>query len=292
MIGVKFEYIYGDDASSQYPNVRVSIETITPKTAKKMLETNVMNRKEKRETIIKDIERGRWKLNGASIVFSDEGVLLDGQNRLIACVETDTPIVSVIVRGVKADAQISMDIGVKRQVVDYLTMYGYKQASLVASIGAAMCRGEFLGTSSCFVKRNGSDFTVEDIVLFILDVYETRIEPIKEDVDNVARRYKGVSRGTLGSLFDRFSRIGYDDYKYFVKQLLGETEQKQPVRILVSKLLENMCRKQSKLNQQTIAAYIIKAWNAYMKGDEMKCLKYTLGGAHPESFPEIFEGWD
>jgi len=39
-------------------------------------------------------------------------------------------------------------------------------------------------------------------------------------------------------------------------------------------------------NQRYIAALVIKAWNAYRDGAPVRQLKYRIGGANPEKFPE------
>lgn len=79
---MQFPYVYGQNISSEYSNVAVSIERITPSIAEKMLETNVRNRSMKKEPLKKAILSGEWLLNGAPIVFSNTGVLLDGQTGL------------------------------------------------------------------------------------------------------------------------------------------------------------------------------------------------------------------
>ena len=286
---MKFNYVFGRDVSGEHPGIIVRLEEITPEVARKMLEANVNNRKKKSESIDKDIERGRWRINGATIVFSDDGVLLDGQNRLDAVVKTGIPIVTVVVYGVQAESQVSMDMGVKRQVNDFLTMRGYKEATLVSAVGTAVCRSDILGLSSSFGYRRGSDYTVEDILLFIEKNYESRLAPILNDVDDTARRYRFVWRGTLGALYDAFRRCGgEDDYRFFVDQMLGKRAQCQPVRVLANRLIDNANKKQDRLTQETIAVYFVKVWNAYMCGREINSLKYTLGGAHPETFPDVY----
>ena len=78
MAKMRFKYTYGDDVSDIYPNVTISIERIYPDVAKRMLRANVNNRSMKRESIAKAITNEEWVLNGATVVFSDTGVLLDG----------------------------------------------------------------------------------------------------------------------------------------------------------------------------------------------------------------------
>mgnify|MGYP006873127575 CR=1 FL=1 len=71
-------------------------------------------------------------------------------------------------------------------------------------------------------------------------------------------------------------------------QMLGKRAQCQPVRVLANRLIDNANKKQDRLTQETIAVYFVKVWNAYMCGREINSLKYTLGGAHPETFPDVY----
>ena len=87
----------GADVSHLYKGVEISIERIGPEAAKEMLECNVDNRSPKKSALAKALEDGEWQLNGETIVFSDTGRLIDGQNRLIAVIKTGVPIDTIVV---------------------------------------------------------------------------------------------------------------------------------------------------------------------------------------------------
>lgn len=283
--------VMGEDASSKYPNVTVSIERITPSIARSMLERNVRNRDLMRfELVSKALTSGEWALNGATIVFSDEGVLLDGQHRLTACVKTGVPFDTVVVRGVKGRQQMTMDVGAKRKVADFLKMDGYKDASAVASIGNAIYRADVLGLESSFTLAFGERGTLMTTTDFIEDNYEGRIRPILPSVRSVSRAYRGVHKSTLGVLFDQFRKAGDDELEAFVSQLVGRREPCETVALLKSRLTENAMKTTGKLPQKVIAALIVKAWNSFMTGDHLRNLSYRRGGVSPEAFPTIYLG--
>ena len=289
---MRFEYIYGIKAWDKYPNVNISIEIITPETALAMLETNVNNREMKREPLVEAIKSGEWCLNGETIVFADDGTLLDGQNRLYACVVANIPIVSIVVRGIAKSAQVTMDSGVKRQVADYLKMLGYKDPNVVAAIGTAMLKGTVYGIESAFSKKNSDQFTTKQIVSFIVENYESRIKPVLSTARAAARQYKGLSVGTVAVLFEVFKGVDIESFEHFAGMLAMKYDPVKPVRLLISRLSANAQSQRGRLPQRILAAYIVKAWNAYMRGEDISQLKVTLGGAHPEQFPEIFRGYE
>lgn len=290
-MGNSFDYVYGEGVERKYPGVSVTIERITPSVAAKMLETNTHNRSLNRfESVSKALENGEWSLNGATIVFSEDGVLLDGQHRLIACVRTGVPFDTIVVRGIGQRQQMTMDVGTKRKVADFLKLDGYTDSALLASIGNGIYRADTLGLAESFTRAGAERGTLMATVNFIEDNYDERIEPIKSSVRSVVHRYRGVFSSTLGPLFDVFRRAGDEDFYGFVDQLLGRVEPCQTVGLLISRLNENVRKTSGKLTQKVIAALFIKAWNAYLSGEQLGTLAYRQGGAHPEAFPEVYLG--
>ena len=288
---LSFPYIYGENIEHIYPDVQLSIERITPEIAKRMLETNVHNRDPKREAIAKAIVNGEWKLNGATIVFDRDGILRDGQNRLMACIKANMPIVTVVTRGVEASAQITMDTGVKRVLADYLKLDGYKNYSIVGAIGLMIYRADSYGIQSAFTMPTIGKDTVQTVYEFIRAEYDSRIAPLVSNAKAISKAY-GVKSGTIGVLMDAFGAAGEDNLNEFVQQLLNRKPACASVRLLQNKLRNDKDSKYGKLPQKVVAALIIKTWNAYMRGDDITYLRYTQGGAHPESFPEIFLGYE
>ena len=288
MANEKYAYVYGDNVENEYPLVTVSIERITPDVASKMLEANTENRDKKRELISQAIKNGEWMLNGETIVFSYDGVLRDGQNRLMGIVEAGIPADTVVVRGVEPASQKTMDSGVKRYVRDFLKMAGYKRYSRVATIGMALCRVDKYGLESAYYKQANQKFTTTQYLDYIEKNYEERILPIVGIAQSTADAFKCVRLGTLAPLVDAFWRIDPESATDFCKQVYGVNTQCQPVQKLTQRLNDADKNKQTTLAQPTISAWFIKTWNAYMQGYEISFLRYTRGGASKEQFPQIY----
>lgn len=286
----RFAYVYGIDVSRKYPNVSISIERITPDTAAAMLETNVNNRNKKNEPLAIAMKNGEWRLNGDAIRFSSDGVLLDGQHRLLAIIASGIAVDTIVIRGLDPDSQVTIDSGVKRQVADFLKMRGYKDASKVGAIGVSLMKVDNVGLKMSYGHTGyaNSRLTTTSILDYIERNYETRIAPIVRLCDRFTREFRCVRTGMVAPLIDRFIRIDVDDTYCFIEQVTGMRAQCQPVQMLVKRLNDEDKDKQSKLSPNTIAALIVKTWNAYMQGEEIKALRYRMGGSKPESFPEIF----
>ena len=80
-----------------------AIEIITPEIASKYLEKNTNNYRNVRQDRVSayalEMKNGNWKNNGEAIVFGTDGVLKNGQHRLMACVKSNTPFETLVIRG-------------------------------------------------------------------------------------------------------------------------------------------------------------------------------------------------
>lgn len=117
--------------------MKTEIVTITPAMAEKWLKGTTSGNRPVRKTnlqrLANDMRTGQWSLNGESIVFDDNGNVIDGQHRLRAVVESGATIQSVVVRGVDASAFEYIDLGVRRDGGDVLAVRGYQYSKQLAS---------------------------------------------------------------------------------------------------------------------------------------------------------------
>lgn len=118
-------------------HITATIETITPAIAADYLSNSGGNRGLKQAKILslkRDMAGGRFVANGESIIFSDDGMLIDGHHRLSACRDSGVIIQSVVVRGVSGRAKKTVDTGASRTVGDHLSMDGVKNSNNLSAV--------------------------------------------------------------------------------------------------------------------------------------------------------------
>ncbi|MEV1295166.1 hypothetical protein [Pseudonocardia sp. NPDC049635] len=118
------------------PEPRVETRDVDPELAKEWLGQNIRNRPVKWRKVdqyARDIAAGRWQLTGDAIRFDTTGKLIDGQNRLHAVIQADTPIRTFVMWNLDPDAQDAMDSGAARTAGDVLTMTGVPNGQAVAA---------------------------------------------------------------------------------------------------------------------------------------------------------------
>lgn len=283
-------YIYGTNVYHLYPDTTVTLEEITPAIAEQMLGLNLHNRNKKRalHAYAKDMASGEWDVNGSTIVFSDEGVLIDGQNRLFACVAAGKPFHTFVVRGVKETTQETIDTGSNRTLADTLKLRGYPNATTLAAVTSALARVDKHGSiEHGFYKVASDTFTRKKLLAYVEEHYESQhMADIARYVNQV--KTKKEPSGMWGVLIREFLKSGTDNTMDFIRQVSEAKSPSDQVFELLKKLKANRESTQSE-QQKIIAAWIIKTWNAWMDGVPLTAqkLRLTLGGAHPETYPQV-----
>lgn len=85
-----------------YDMIKSEVVVFTPEIARQYLEMNTQNRIVKKtqvDNIANVIRRGEWSLTHQGIAISKDNVILDGQHRLLAIIETNATIPIMVTRG-------------------------------------------------------------------------------------------------------------------------------------------------------------------------------------------------
>lgn len=114
---------------------------ITPEVAAHLLERNEHNRRPSQRNIrlySRDMLAGKWDPDASDIKVSRAGELVDGQNRLMACILAGVPFRTLLRTGVSADTKRHVDVGKKRTTADLLTMQNLPTGAPGALLGATV----------------------------------------------------------------------------------------------------------------------------------------------------------
>lgn len=114
-----------------------TVEMVTPALASEWLKKNTRNRSASLNwvrTLARDMKEGRFREDtGEPIKFFADGVLADGQHRLLAIIESNTAFRFLVVRNLSLATAGFLDKGRKRTVGDDLAIAGYSNANVLAS---------------------------------------------------------------------------------------------------------------------------------------------------------------
>lgn len=264
----------------------ISMERVTSAVAERWLGKNTHNRKLNEHIVaamVRDLEDGNWLDNGATITFSTEGILLDGQHRLTAVVRSGVSINAIVVRGVQAEAQHTMDTGAKRTLSNALQLRGENNYTQLAAATVAHLSWE--GGSRHLGTQRGKKITNSEAIDF-LDANPW----IRDQIPDVVRyrnKLKHVSTGTVAVLYRTFSDLDPFDADHFFERLISDEDHHrgEPIYAARKALMEDAARTDSHRSQTWKAAIMIKAWNKFRDGEQLITLRFSPGGANPEKFP-------
>lgn len=260
-------------------NVTVELETITPGIAERLLgDSEGYNfRNVDWKTVAayaEDMDRGNWHQNAETISISADGRVVNGQHRLHAVVKSGTTQKFWVARGV--DNPMGIDENKKRRTSNFLTHYGFKNATALSSAitmsillarGAALTHGGnhkiSVSAARDWLEENPG---IEDSVLVGM-----RAKLLQQSVASAlhyefAKRDKDMADAFMGCL-GKVAPPGYDS---------GD-----PVMRLRSSLETGSSGRRMSRGYQ--AALVIKAWNAWRGGTTPKLIKWST----KEEFPEI-----
>jgi hypothetical protein len=260
---------------------------ITKEFALELIRKNTNNRPLKAANIDflkKQFLAGEFVFNGDTIKISSNDVLLDGQHRLMACIETGVPFQAVIVRNLNASVFDTIDQGNKRTLGDIFAMDGKKNYNNHAAIVFLLYYYSNYGV----LRNNGGFNTISKKQLVDFSKENPGIEYSCQYSVNRSMTKKLIPLSYIGALHYLFSRIDSEKCEQFMDKLeFGEGLDKySPENILRQRLLSNQMSCTKKEPNYVLAAYCIKAWNASRKGRKITYIKWVQSGVNKEAYPK------
>lgn len=263
------------------PSVKASVEFFTVQKAQELLGSNTPHQRSIAATNQKKIEsdliNGRWQLNGEAIIISKTGKLLDGQHRLLACMNTKVGFWSVVSRGVEDECFNLINIGKGRSLADVLKIAGEKNcANLAATLGRL---GEYVRDSASVGSRTSASISAPEAFDLLATMPSVR--------DSVAANCF-ISSGEVMSCgrIAWLHCLAYDENPeaaevFFPKLQTGELlKSDSPIYMLRARMIADKQSK-AKLPTREVLALLVKSWNAFISEKPTKQLRWS----QDEPFP-------
>ena len=262
-------------------NLFITIEIITPLIAKHLLEENlsttaIKNRKisnRKIKQYVRDILGDFWKV-AAPIIIDKDGKLIDGQNRCLAVIRANHPIISIIIRGSESDVFDVLDNGKSRTHADALSSIRVNGQSLVkhSSVSAAINAIKSYNQNHSNIKDNRGMFTNPEIVKMVRDNFHFYDTPFRNNLIQQSRKNlkSTVREGVLAAFYYMFKPTDTNVDNFM--RILSTNDSTTPnvIRSFREVLLQNKNKKstdRSFLSEKDILVIIIKLYMIYKDGN-------------------------
>ena len=258
------------------------VKIITPEIAGELLRTNILNRPVNKRTVddyAAQMKKGLWKLNGEPIIISTTGNVIDGQHRLHACIQSDTSFTTVVEYGVDASVFDTIDTGRVRTAGDLFSIVGIGNANKISSIVAAYFN---LKKSTNFMSIDST--TLRSLRVSkqeILEFYKQNsqlVDAISEMATKCYYKLRLLPIATTGACalyLVKDKNHSIEKVTEFFYEVFGILPYSNNTVGILHDALNRHIARQNILPPTVKMAYVIKTWNAYITGKEMKALNYN-----------------
>ena len=270
----------------------VRVVEVTPAMAAEWLKPNLENRPVNDKhlaEIARDMGAGRWDLTAEPIIWDCNGVLRDGQHRLTSCVRTGRSFRTLVVWGVLPSSSTNMGQGTRRTNADMLGIMRVENYSLMAGIAALVFndeQGRSLGV-------RGVKPTHEE-ALDIVDRLYDDIKPSFRWAKN-SNRLGFTSPSLACFLHWKLATIDRPAADAFFAALCSGAglELGNPILPLIQAMRSVSMRGGVKHRTSVVqcSAYVIKAWNAWSAGKELRLLRWTPAEEFPQPSRPTTKRW-
>lgn len=258
-------------AAARQTRPTASVVDVTPKLAESWLGKNKRNRNLRPRVVdayVRDMLAGHWQLTGEAVKFDTDGNLIDGQHRLSAVVDAGITVPMFVVEGVESRAQDVLDTGSRRTTADSLKLDGYRNTTVLAATARLAMKhrdgGMSKGTKSLRI------YTTSDVREFIDD--NPDLTSAVDELQNLKGRID-LTLSTACFCGWLLARVDADDASKFWTSLANNaTDGAGDPRNALLRRLSNARRTNEHLSVETQVALVLRAWNAWRRGQQLTSL--------------------
>jgi hypothetical protein len=248
------------------------IKAVGPVLAEEMLAHNTRNRplvSSAVERFAKAMAEGRWRLTSEAIAFDTDGVLIDGQHRLHAVLESGVQVQMAVWFGCNPSEFDALDQGMARTGGHLLALAGFPDANNRAALVSLITR----------VRTGRQDgISAQELLNIASDMKQ---EPLTAAIRYGGVAYKTTKSKTAGALaawWIMAHRKTQSDFEDFWEALrVGANLQKgSPILRLRQMFADGAFKETNSRNRAVrIAAAIILTWNAWDSNTRLKSLDWN-----------------
>lgn len=252
---------------------------VTPELARVWLRSNTHNRRLRKRAVTdyaRDMAAGHWNLNGEAIKFAKDGTVLDGQHRLRAVIDADTTVQMLVVVGLPAEAQETMDTGRKRTTADVMGLRGETNAAVLASVLRRVWAWDNGDT------RFSGNYAATNKECAQLLAERPELRRSTEIAVRTRQAFPHIPQSVLGVAHHLFSRIDLDETTWFFQRVGDGAELSVGHPILALRARVTSERLDSvQMPESRYMAYLIRTWNAVREGRSLDRLVHPPNSAMP-----------
>lgn len=249
----------------------VFFASVSPAVALEWLEKHNTHNRNVAETRVdqytRDMNAGRWHLGTDGIGFDRDGVLRNGQHRLLSVISSGITQVFIVVLGLDPKSQTTMDNHFRRTVAGQAQIKGFKNTQALSAIANLVLTYQRSTSSALGV---GARPTNPEALEFIEQT------PFLEEATRIAMRVR-MSREVkkdiaIGAAFficaELDKEAAYEFYENQIAEGVGLTRE-SPAKVA----RDYLSRMNKSTHSKDVLQPVLKAWNAWRQGVPVQKLR-------------------
>jgi len=253
--------------NKKYSKCFTSIVNLTPKMAKELLDNQIEGQRKPAKRTVNQyadaMKRGLWLFSGVPIIIDWFGRMIDGQQRCLGVIKSETTTKILIVYGIDPKVFLVLDKGKRRGICDDFTING----EISCRVLAAAIRLCLLHKERKNLQGAGDGAFVQSAdALAYLDNNPSMRESVQVG-NRTGRIVKPAVGAFLHQLFSEINKSAAD--AFFDALLTGENmTAKSPILALRNFLLYRRAQRKSLSDEKSTyqVSWLIMAWNAHREG--------------------------
>ena len=219
------------------------------------------------QSMARDMQGGRWIFSGGVIGFDTNGVLVDGQHRLMALIESGTTQRFIVVPNLAPDAMSVVDTGSKRSTADVLSLSDdtITNPSVVAATIRIAVSAEAGRLASNDVKATNGEITAW------LNEHRNILEYTRR-VSGSARHFDAPAAVVAYCWWRCASIDVFEANQFFEDWIEVRTNGRGDPLHTLYKRLQSAKGSKERLPRPSQVALIFRAWNGRRKGESLHSL--------------------
>ena len=259
--------------------MQVTTETITPAMASEYLKWNTSNRPchpGRVNDYANAMKRGEWAQNGDAIRFGNNGVLLDGQGRLKACIAAEMNLTTLVIRGLDPETFKTIDLGKKRNMPDLLAIRGEKNTTKLTRA----LRFLMMYEAGSFANNTYTPTQLEECL--------SRHPSVRHWMSSSKKMYDVTNHGAIVLTVCYLASLTRPQRAEDFARLLmdGAGLEKGSAVLALRERLRQDRAATSKLPASYVMQLVIYAYNSFAKGDSRSMLK---GSRNSSDIPKLLK---
>lgn len=269
---------------------------VTKAVAEAILSLNTGNRNVTEgwvDELARRMQAGEWMNTGEPIILSRDGVLNDGQHRLLAVIQSGQSVKMDIRFGVDREAFRVTNTGKSRTPANVLSVLGYKHTTRLAATAVILIRYRRMlarsaesGEAPTILgeMRGGYNASHLQVVNFIKEA-PALAEMVRKGPTNVERKISNAHIDAATFL----SRLHDEEAASEFWPVFGSgvtSDVSHPARLLRERLLRDLMTK-LRMPPDDKLALALKAWLMFKQGRRVTELRFRGGNHSPEPFPRL-----